>query len=84
MYSLHAEYASGSTSSTQNTTCEFVIPGPFGPHPSIPSIDPGKKKINLTDIQCVSSVGYREPQLASYPQIMQFIIILFINNLTIE
>ena len=43
MYSLHAEYASGSTSSTQNTTCEFVIPGPFGPHPSIPSIDPGKK-----------------------------------------
>ena len=44
MYSLHAEYASGSTSTTQNTTCEFVIPGPFGPHPSIPSIDPGKKK----------------------------------------
>ena len=75
MYSCITEYASGSNSTTQITTCDFGTSGTSGTSfpPSLSDINAG----NLTDIILYNmhpSVGYLEPQLASYPQIMQFIL----------
>ena len=59
------EYASGSTSTTtQTTTCDFGTSGTSIPPSS--SGNPGKQ-IKLTDIQCASFISWLSGTLISYP-----------------